>query len=53
MRYKSWHAEGNGAAKPVLMCDGTQLGCSLLASSHYLAQMARCLNDAPLRQFHL
>lgn len=36
MRYKSWHAEGNSAAKPVLMCDGTQLGCSLLASSHYL-----------------
>ena len=24
VRHKGWHADGNSAAKPVLMCDGTQ-----------------------------
>jgi len=42
MRCKSWHADRNSAAKPVLMCDGKQLSCSLLAVSHYLVSNARC-----------
>ena len=46
MRYKSWHAECNSAAKSVLMCDSTQLSCSLLAVSHYLAVVTHYVLDA-------
>ena len=39
VRHKGWHAEGNSAAKPVLMCDGTQFG-SLTIWPHCTTQDA-------------
>lgn len=41
VRLKGWHAEGNSAAKPVLMCDGTQFR-SLTIWPHCTTQDPGC-----------
>lgn len=53
-RHKGWHAEGNSAAKPVLMCDGTQFR-SLAIWPHCTTQdsVLDALNDAPVWQYRL
>jgi hypothetical protein len=54
VRLKGWHAEGNSAAKPVLMCDGTQFR-SLTIWPHCTTQnlVLDALNDAPVWQYRL
>ena len=52
MRYKSWHADGNSAAKPVLMCDGSQFLCVNRTSIHYPRQCG-CLETLPLWVYRL
>jgi hypothetical protein len=50
VRHKGWHAEGNSAAKPVLMCDGKQFR-SLTIWPHRTTQDPGCFGCFKRRPF--